>query len=303
MTGGGGPAVVVVGSVNADLVVTVDRYPGPGETVPGRGGTVLPGGKGANQAVAAARLGATVALVGAVGDDAYAETATTCLRDAGVDLTALARRPGPTGLAVVTVAADGENTIVVVPGANATVSPADVAAHGDVIAAAAVVVVQGELPRETTEAAARATRSRLIVNLAPAGALDPAVLRRADPLVVNEHEAGYALALLDPTATAADGIALATALGDAGVPSVVVTLGGAGAVVFSGDTVDHLAAPAVPVRDTTGAGDAFVGALAARLAAGDDLPGAARFAVRVGAYSVQRPGAQPSYPGAADPLP
>jgi ribokinase len=292
--------VVVVGSVNADLVVTVDRYPGPGETVPGHGGTVLPGGKGANQAVAAARLGADVALVGAVGDDAYAETATACLRDAGVDLTALARRRGPTGLAVVTVAADGENTIVVVAGANAAMSPADVDAHRRLIGEATVVVVQGELPRETTEAAARAAGARLIVNLAPAGPLDPAVLRRADPLVVNEHEAGHALALLGGDPAQATGAALATALGDAGVPSVVVTLGAAGAVVVRDGATTHVPAPAVPVRDTTGAGDAFVGALATRLATGDDLLAAARFAVRVAAHSVQRSGAQPSYPAAAD---
>jgi ribokinase len=131
------------------------------------------------------------------------------------------------------------------------------------------------------------------------------VLRRADPLVVNEHEAGHALALLggptrEPPATET---ALATALGDAGVPSVVVTLGGAGAVVVHDGAAHHVPAPAVSVRDTTGAGDAFVGALAARLATGDDLLAAARFAVRVAAHSVQRSGAQPSYPAAVDPLP
>lgn len=313
--------VVVVGSVNADLVTTVDRHPAPGETLLGTGLAVLPGGKGANQAVAAARRGARTALVGAVGTDAFAQTALSGLRDAGVDLSAVAEHDGPTGLAVVTVAADGENTIVVVPGANARVDAAAVTAHRARVEEAAVVVVQGEVPRAATERAAALTRGRLLVNLAPVIAVDPAVLRTADPLVVNEHEAALVLAALD-RAAGADGAGGAEAAGPPGlrgpadeervaarllahgVRSVVLTVGGRGALVARpGTDPVRLPAPRVPVVDTTGAGDAFVGALAAGLATGDDLVDAARDAVRVGAFAVGRAGAQPSYPGPDDVLP
>lgn len=308
--GAGRRHVVVIGSINVDLVVTVARHPSPGETVLGAGGRLLPGGKGANQAVAAARLGAATTMVGAVGDDPNAGAATAGLRDNGVELSGVLTRPGPTGLAVVTVAADGENSIVVIPGANATVTPADVERHRDLLADAAIVVVQGELPRATVEAAAltaHAVGARLILNLAPAIDLSAEVLRLADPLVVNEHEARHALDLLDGGAASSPRRALA--LRRAGVPSVVVTVGEAGALVAGDEpgvadgAVIHVAAPRVDVRDTTGAGDAFVGALAARLAGGDGLLPAARVAVRVGAYSVSRDGAQPSYPAAGDPLP
>ncbi len=135
------PGIVVVGSINADLVVTLERHPRPGETVLGRSLTVLPGGKGANQAVAAARLGADVLMVGAVGSDAYADTALSALTAAGVDLGSLARTDGGTGVAVVEVSDDGENTIVVLPGANGEMTPRIVAASAAVIGAAAVVVV------------------------------------------------------------------------------------------------------------------------------------------------------------------
>jgi ribokinase len=315
--------VLVVGSINADLIVTVARHPAPGETVLGDGGEVLPGGKGANQAVAAARLGAATAIVGAIGMDPNAEPAISGLRAAGVHLAAVSTRPGPTGLAVVTVASDGENTIVVVPGANATVTPGDLEAHRGLFDSAAVVVVQGELPRATIEAAVRMTaagHARLILNLAPAIDLDPDVVRRADPLVVNEHEAAHALRLLSGAQTSAEPprqaeqsqqaehaeqAGRAEALCRAGVLSVVITIGAAGALVIDprSGPVRHLPAPAVEVRDTTGAGDAFVGALAARLAAGDGVLDAAGMAVRVAAASVRRTGAQPSYPTTADPLP
>lgn len=304
-----GNRVVVVGSVNADLVARVDRHPVPGETVLGHDLAVLPGGKGANQAVAAARLGAPTALVGAVGTDAFAEAALAGLRAAGVDLRALAVVDGPTGLALVTVDAAGENSIVVVPGANARVDGPHVDAHREVVAAAAVVVVQGEIPRTGIERAAAATRGRLVVNLAPAVDVDPAVLRRADPLVVNQHEAAVVLAALDggpgtvAPASGADEAAVVARLLAHGVPSVVVTLGARGALVGSADGVVPEPAPRVDAVDTTGAGDAFVGALAARLAAGDDLLAAVRLAVRVGAAAVRGRGAQPSFPAAGDALP
>jgi ribokinase len=299
--------VVVVGSVNADLLTQVAVHPAPGETVLGRSMSVLAGGKGANQAVAAARLGAEVAFVGAVGDDSFAGPATAGLRAAGVDLSALATVPGPTGIALVTVSADGENSIVVISGANAAVAADTVSAHAATVAGADVVVLQGEIPRAATETAARLARGRVLLNLAPVIELSADVVRRADPLVVNEHEARLALSLVGgPDVPDDDHAAAARALTSAGVTSVVITLGSAGAVVAtrSGDgEVAAVPSPKVSAVDTTGAGDAFVGALASRLAAGDELLDAARLAARVGAYAVTGVGAQSSYPSSTDALP
>ncbi|WDF33680.1 ribokinase [Arthrobacter agilis] len=294
--------IVVVGSINADLVVALTRHPHPGETVFGRSMTVLPGGKGANQAVAAALLGADVAMIGAVGADAYADTALSALSAAGVDLHAVARLDGGTGVALVEVADGGENTIVVLPGANAQVTPDRVSVSADVISDAAVVVVQGELPAASIETAIRSAAGRVIVNLAPVIEVERDVLLRADPLVVNEHEGALVLEQLGGAA-AANHHAVVEALLACGFASVVMTLGGAGALVSDGGTARSVPAPRVSAVDTTGAGDAFVGALAARLAAGGQLDDAVRFAVRVGSYAVQHPGAQPSYPTLDDELP
>ncbi len=304
--------IVVVGSINADIVTRVRAHPAPGETVVGESLAVLPGGKGANQAVAAARLGGDVAMVGAVGSDEFAAPATCGLTESGVDVDAVDRVPGETGVAIVTVAADGENAIVVVPGANGTVDGSAVGRHRALIGTAGVVVVQGEIPRSGAEAAAHAARGRLVLNLAPVIDMDAEVLRRSDPLVVNEHEARGALALLGGHAlddTAGDGHeAVARALAAAGVRSVVVTLGPAGALVATPGAdgtpqVEAVPAPLVDAVDTTGAGDAFVGALALRLARGEPLLAAARFAARVGAFTVTGRGTQASYPSVHDPLP
>ena len=358
---GGPPAahgrtgVVVVGSVNADLLTTVDQHPRPGETVLGRTLDVLPGGKGANQAVAAAQLGAQTALVGAVGSDQFAEPALAGLRAAGVDLGAVTAVEGSTGVAQVTVSADGENAIVVIPGANASVDDVVVDAYAELVGEAAVVVVQGEIPRTGIEAAARHTQGRLVVNLAPVVDVDREVLLAADPLVVNEHEAALVLAMLDassgpveaassgtpssgaevpdgvatgssttgkattgsaPEETEPEDTAVETDRGTAddeqrvvdallahGVPSVVLTVGARGALVVDGSGTTLVPSPRVEAVDTTGAGDAFVGALAYRLSEGDGLVEAARLAARVGAYAVRGSGAQPSYPWAGDPLP
>jgi ribokinase len=296
------PGIVVVGSINADLVVTLERHPQPGETVLGRTMTVLPGGKGANQAVAAALLGAHVTMIGAVGTDAYADVALSALTVAGADLTAVRRTAGSTGVAVVEVSDDGENSIVVLPGANAEVTAALVEASAETIRDAAVVVVQGELPADATAAAIRAAAGRVIVNLAPVIDVDRATLLRADPLVVNEHEGALVLGQLGGTAHADHESVVADLLAR-GFASVVMTLGGAGALVSDGGPALRVPAPRVTAVDTTGAGDAFVGALAARLAYGELLDDAVRFAVRVGSYAVQHPGAQPSYPSPADELP
>ena len=297
------PGVVVVGSINADLVVTLERHPSPGETVLGGTMTVLPGGKGANQAVAAALLGADVTMVGAVGADAYATTALSALTSSGVDLKAVHEVDGGTGVAIVTVSDDGENAIVVLPGANARVTPDLVLASAEVIAAAAVVVVQGELPAAATEAAVRTATGRVIVNLAPVMVVDRASLLRADPLVVNEHEGVLVLTQLGGDPSGRDHAGVVEALVAVGFASVVMTLGGEGALASDGTHLFTVPAPRVTAVDTTGAGDAFVGALAARLSVGAALADAVRFAVQVGSFAVGRAGAQPSYPGLDDALP
>lgn len=296
--------IVVVGSVNVDLLAQVQRHPRPGETLHGTGGQMLPGGKGANQAVAAARLGARVAMVGAVGSDVQAEAALSALREAGVDLGHVAEIEGPTGLAIVTVAEDGENSIVVIAGANDAMGAGRVRAAAEVISAARIVVCQGEIPRDGIEALPALVRGRFLHNPAPVMELDPAVLRASDPLVVNQHEAGLVLAQLAPDQEAPeDPEAVVAALRAAGIPSAVLTLGADGSLVADQGGVRRVPPAPVEAVDTTGSGDAFIGALALGLARGDDLATAARLASRVGAFAATGEGAQPSYPTAADELP
>ncbi|PZE38307.1 ribokinase [Curtobacterium sp. MCPF17_031] len=299
--------VVVVGSLNVDQVVTVDRHPAPGETLIATSFALLPGGKGANQAVAAARRGAPTVMVGSVGRDGAAKVATSLLADSGVDVTHVRAVDAPTGLATITVDRSGENTIVVVPGANASTGTEAVLAAADTVASAAVVVLQGEVPADGVGAAATAATGRVLLNLAPVVPVGREVVLAADPLVVNEHEAALVLAQLVPGAEVpADEGALVATLRSLGIRSVVVTLGARGALVS--DDEDPAAVVAVPsprvvAVDTSGAGDAFVGALAAGLAAGRSLLESARQAVRVGAFAVQGVGTQPSYPTLDDVLP
>ncbi|MGI5341607.1 ribokinase [Streptomyces sp. CA-181903] len=291
--------VLVIGSANADLTVRVDRRPGPGETVLGTDLVESAGGKGANQAAAAARLGARTALLAAIGDDAYGELLLDAQRAAGADTAHVRVLPETrTGTAMIVVGPDGDNTIIVSPGANSRLSPADVAVARPLVAAASVVSLQWEIPAETVRAAAALavrTGTRVVLNPSPVPPeLDRDLLAAADPLVVNEHEARHLSGVPDQD----DPAGWARALRDRGARSVVVTLGGAGALALDADAADPVTVPGVPVRpvDTTGAGDAFTGALAARLAAGAPLVDAVRFAVRVGAAAVTKPGAQPSYP-------
>lgn len=301
---GPGGKVAVVGSINLDQVVRLARHPQPGETLLGSSFTLLPGGKGANQALAAARCGATVSLIGAVGNDPNAALATALLETSGIDLGAVTTVEAPTGVAVINVADDGENTIVVVPGANASVDAAAVRRSAAVISEAAVVVLQGEIPADGIAVAASMATGRVLLNLAPVIAVDPAVILAADPLVVNEHEGALVLAQLDQDAAVpADDHALVAALRAQGIPAVVLTRGADGAIC-SDDAGTHLVpAPKVDAVDTSGAGDAFVGALSTRLAAGESLLEASRYAARVGAFAVQGHGTQPSYPTLDDALP
>lgn len=295
-------SLCVVGSINADLTVNVGRHPTPGETLMGSGGGITAGGKGANQAVAAAKLGTSVVLVGAVGADANAGPATALLHDAGVDMRHVEDVEEVTGLAVITVAAGGENTVLVVPGANALVGAELVQRHAAAIEAAELVLLQGEIPADGFARAVELARGRVVVNLAPVVDVPREALLRADPLMANEHEAGLILQQLglDGAGTPED---LARRLLEAGFSSVVLTLGSAGALVASGGELTHIDSPKVDAVDTVGAGDAFAGAFCHRLLAGNSMVDAARFACRVGAFSVTRPGAQPSYPSAVDTLP
>jgi ribokinase len=281
--------IAVVGSINLDLIVSVERHPAPGETVIGGDCRQLPGGKGANQAVAAARLGSAVAMVGRVGDDAQGAWLRGALAGDRVDVTQVrVDRDAPTGMALIAVDATGENTIVVSPGANARVSARDVAKAGELVSDADVVLLQHEVPNEAVAAAITAAGGLVVLNPAPARGLAGPV----DVLVPNRGE-------LEALA-GGSGDPLMLARSVAGARAVVVTLGADGAVVVEGERAERVPAPRVKVVDTTGAGDAFCGALAQALAEGAHLVEAARWAVRVAAVSVTRHGAQGGLPWRED---
>lgn len=284
--------LIIVGSANVDLVVQVERHPRQGETVLGGDTSVFPGGKGANTAVAAAKRGARTSLLGAVGEDSHGELLLTSLGDAGVDTSLVRRVDVPSGAAYITVSENGENSIVVSPGANSRVGVADIHRAREAIEAARVLFAVLEVPlpavREAVACAARAG-VRVVLNASPVARLDGETLAVLDPLIVNQHEARV---LLEDGGEPDDGEALARGLLALGPRSVVVTLGAAGAVVADAAGAVTLPAPEVSVVDTTGAGDAFAGSLAARLAAGWSLTDAARDAVSIAADAVTRRGAQ-----------
>jgi ribokinase len=291
--------LLVVGSANADLVIDVERRPAAGETVLGGDLAVHPGGKGANQAVAAARLGADTALLARVGDDAHGRLLLDSLRAAGVDTVGVLVGEAPTGVALITVDPSGDNSIVVSPGANARLAPADVRTAVSLFLASRVVSTQLEIPLETVVEVVRnlAPGSRLVLNPSPPRPLPTEVLAACDPLIVNEHEARV---ILGGACVSEDPEDWARLLLAKGPRSVVVTLGAEGALVCDSSGVARVASVKVDAVDTTGAGDAFTAALAWRLATGADLADAAAYAARVGAAAVTRRGAQDSYPTPED---
>ncbi|MFI9273905.1 ribokinase [Kitasatospora sp. NPDC052896] len=290
--------IVVVGSVNLDQVIEVPALPAPGETVLGGPVTRLGGGKGANQAVAAARLGAGVALVGAVGRDPDSDWLRTELAAEGVDVSRLAALDGPPGHAVVLVDRRAENSIVVSPGANAQLTPAAVAAAGPLLGAATVVLAQLEIPPAAVLEAARHARGTFVLNPAPAPApasgLPPELWPLVDVLVPNRSELARLRGV--PDAAVADPAAVARLTAGLPCARVVVTLGGDGVLVREEGAVTVLPAPVVRAVDTTGAGDTFCGALAVALAERRTLTEAARFAVRAAALSVGHTGARTGMP-------
>ena len=291
--------VVVVGSLNMDLVVAVERHPKPGETIIGGDLQRFPGGKGANQAVAAARLGARVRMVGRVGADAYGAELKRVLGAEGIATAEVAEVEAPTGVALISVSEDGQNAIIVSPGANARLQPDDL--DPALFANASVTVLQLETPLETVRRAAelgRAAGARVLLNAAPARELPDELLGVLDVLVVNEFEAAQVAGAAEPESPEA-ALALARELARR-VPVVVVTLGARGLVWAGGGGEGHLPAFEVEPVDTTAAGDAFVGGLAAALAAGEPLEQALRFGSAAGALAATRPGAQPSLPRRAE---
>ncbi|HEV7949146.1 MAG TPA: ribokinase [Glaciihabitans sp.] len=303
--------LIVMGSASRDYTVLVDRHPLPGETLLGGDIIIGSGGKGANQAVAASRAGGSPVFLGCFGDDTTGAELISNLDARGVDISHVTRTTqAPTGVALITVAASGENSIVVAAGANAHLTAdATSAAIRSVITSAmaagdvdlgsrtspsGIVLAQLEVPLETVEAAAQVASdlgARFVLNLSPSRDIPDELLALCDPLVVNESEAAAVAG--QPVDSIEDARRVAEALLSRCL-SVVVTLGGDGVVVASGSQVEHLPAERVTVVDTTGAGDAFVGALVARLAQGGTLRNAVEVGISAGAKAVQHLGAQPA---------
>jgi ribokinase len=287
--------VVVFGSINLDRVTRVPRLPTPGETLIGSDFSSYPGGKGANQALAAARAGAVVRMYGAVGRDVAAHNALALLRAGGVDVAGVRVVDGTTGCATILVDDAGQNAIVVVPGANAKADAAVV--PDDVLIPGTILLLQNEVPpAANTALIERAARSgaRMVLNAAPAGPVAAELLAMIDTLIVNENEAALLAPMLGWPAEA-DEFAAAAASAIDGL-EVIVTLGAAGAVGVLGRDQIGVAAPWVEVIDTTGAGDAFVGAYAAALDAGCERRTSIRMASAAGSLACAVRGAQPALP-------
>ncbi len=290
--------IVVVGSSNMDLVVKSSRIPIPGETILGGDFLMVPGGKGANQAVAAAKLGAQVHFVARLGNDLFGRKSLENFRLEGLDTTYVSlTSDAPSGVALITVDEAGNNAIVVAPGANARLSPEDVRRAGDAIRSAGAVVAQLEVPLATVECAADIAHEAhvpFLLNPAPAQPLSPSLLDKVAVLTPNETEAR----ILTGIEVVDDGTARRAArkLVRSGARAVIVTMGARGFLLADGSTMEFVPAIKVKAVDATAAGDAFAGSLAVGLAQGQGLRKAALFANWVAAFSVTRLGAQPSMP-------
>lgn len=291
--------VVVIGSVNLDLIATVGRLPGPGETVAGDAFSTAPGGKGANQALAAARAGASVRMIGAVGMDAFAKEALALLEAGGVDLSGIGESHAATGTALILVAEDGENMIAVVPGANDSVLPGDVDKAR--LQKRDVLLLQNEIPLKTVRAALEAARSAgatSILNTAPYADDIADLLSLADVVVANETEFDLCAGRL--ALPGSDREARMKAFVAQTGRTIVVTLGAAGVVAATPETFLRVPSPAIEPVDTVGAGDTFCGYLGASLEAGETLEAALRCAAVAGALACLKPGAQPAIPRAKE---
>lgn len=291
------PRIAVCGSINMDLVVRTERLPAAGETRLARSLSEIPGGKGANQAVAIARLGMNVSMLGAIGDDGFATTLLQGLQGNGVDTVSVLVSPGASGVAVVAVDDFGQNSILVIPGANGRVGPEAVDAWESVLQECDWLVLQLEIPLETVQYAigiARRLGKQILLNPAPAPVSLDASLLQVDIFCPNQTEAE---AILNTKILSReDGLSAVIALLQRGPKAVVITLGCEGAVIGDSDGVDWIPAHTVTAVDTTAAGDAFIGALVTRIAQGANLRDACRFATAAAAHAVTVAGAQPSLP-------
>jgi len=291
--------VVVVGSLNMDLVVRIPQIPQPGETLLGGVFKTYPGGKGANQAVAAARLGAHVTMIGCVGGDTFGQEMRNALIAEGIDTTYVLVQPeSATGVALIQVDAKGQNSIAVASGANFQLTGADVEKGMQSIGKYDVLVMPLETPLETIYAAAKTASlsgAKVLLNPAPAQVLNQDLLELVDVLLPNEYEIAL-MTGVPPLQSAADARSAAEKLLSLGAKNLLVTMGSQGAVLFDGKTESNIPVCPVQAVDTTAAGDCFVGALAVGLCEGKSIVASAEFASAAAAISVTRDGAQPSLP-------
>ena len=293
-----GSRIVVIGSSNTDMVVRAERLPAPGETIIGGKFFMNAGGKGANQAVAAARLGGTVSFIAKIGNDVFGKEAMALFEKEGIDCSCVSiDSESPSGVALITVNHEGENCIVVAPGANAALSPKDFESNIKLIRQADILLMQLEIPLETIAWAidtGASEKTKIILNPAPAQIIPDRILKRVDIITPNETEAGIltGIAVTDP----ASAERTAKALLQKGVGSVVITMGAQGAFLMDKNQIQLIPAPAVRAVDTTAAGDIFNGALAVGLSNGLSLREAVKFGIRVASISVTRMGAQSSAP-------
>ncbi len=292
--------IVVVGSINTDLVAVAGRIPAVGETIIGTDFQIHPGGKGANQAVAVARLGYPVQLIGRLGDDPFGAQLRTYLQNTGVDIEGVAASAGTSGVAVIVLSTGGENSIVVTPGANAEVTPEDIAKNLEVIRRAGIVLTQLEIPLETVEYLAMVCAREevpLILDPAPARDLPAELFKRIAWFTPNQIEAAFFIGADASRAGRAEPAAMAKAILGKGCNAALLKLGSRGAYVASGaGPGTFVPAFAVKAVDTTAAGDAFNGGFATGLMLGKSPAESATFAAAVAGVSVTRPGAQPSMP-------
>ncbi len=294
--------IVVVGSLNMDLVVKVPQMPAPGQTIPGGDLHTICGGKGANQAAAAAKLGGQVAMIGRVGDDVFGARLIDNLKDFGVASDHVRQDAGSvTGTAVIIVDENGENCIVISAGANGRVSGEDIDAAEDLISQAKVLLLQMEIPMQTIEKViqiASEKQVKVIFNPAPAKPISPQTLARVDFLVPNESEAKLLTGIEITDIASAE--KAARELLAVGVQVVIITLGEKGSLLVTADETTHIPAPKVKAVDTTAAGDAFIGGLSSALLKGYSLKDAVRYANCAGALAATRFGAQTSLPSAEE---